>query len=405
MKIKGVTIQNGNLATNGGGIFSEKVIPKIEECIIQNNTAKEDGAGVYAPKGVQDLHMLLFEGNAGKSAVYLESRDTVKAERVVFSGNKGAAFAIKNANMEFVNSIFYGNDTAVSAEESNVNLIHCTSTKNTVGVMSKNSVVKTVNSIFWNEREEFKGNGFEVEYSCVRGGYAGEGNINEDPMFVDAEKPRGEDDEWGTYDDDLIVGQKSPCIDKGRDFTDVVVIDARNFVRPLESGFDIGAYEIALLPEGDSPADFGIINLSNKFVREKGIGDFAVQASSKKDLYKLLFSRSALTLRIYVDKNDYVKKNIREGYGFVSVQKDGKNISGNINPKFYRTDENKYGFIFTSRKFENNEFVGKPIFLVAETDTDKIKAIQDTNYYYILPVDTNTAVTIKVEVPTNQFKK
>jgi hypothetical protein len=34
--LKGITIANGKSETNGAGIYSENIIPKIEECIIQN---------------------------------------------------------------------------------------------------------------------------------------------------------------------------------------------------------------------------------------------------------------------------------------------------------------------------------------------------------------------------------
>ena len=264
VKIKGVTVQNGKSETNGGGIFSENVVPKIEEIIIQNNVAKENGAGIFAAKGAQDLQMVLFEGNVGKSAFYLEKKDNILAERIVFSTNKGTALSAKNANIEFVNSIFYGNDTAVLAQNSQINLIHCTSTKNNVGVVSKNSNIKAVNSIFWNESGEFSGGGFEVEFSCVKGGFAGEGNISDEPMFAEVEKPRGEDGFWGSDDDGLFLKQGSPCIDKGKDIG--VLEDIIETLRPTNDIFEVGAYEYYSPPKIEQPSDIlGYIGADGKF--------------------------------------------------------------------------------------------------------------------------------------------
>ncbi|MDR1761106.1 MAG: hypothetical protein LBR55_01505, partial [Bacteroidales bacterium] len=167
VKIKGITVQNGNSETNGAGISSEKVIPKFEEVIVQNNTAKENGAGIYVPKGVQDLHMVLVENNTGKSAFYIGGKDSIRAERVVVSQNSSVGLEAKNANVSFVNSIFYKNKTAVLADNSNLEIIHNTFAKNDTGIVAKNSTVKIVNTILWNEKKELSGNGFDVSFSCV----------------------------------------------------------------------------------------------------------------------------------------------------------------------------------------------------------------------------------------------
>jgi hypothetical protein len=49
-----------------------------------------------------------------------------------------------------------------------------------------------------------------VTYSDIEGGFAGDGNIAVDPMYVDADGP---DDTPGTEDDDLRHSGGSPCID------------------------------------------------------------------------------------------------------------------------------------------------------------------------------------------------
>jgi hypothetical protein len=51
-----------------------------------------------------------------------------------------------------------------------------------------------------------------VAYSLVHGGYPGIGNIDADPLFVDADGP---DNIVGTLDDDLRLQLASPAIDAG----------------------------------------------------------------------------------------------------------------------------------------------------------------------------------------------
>ena len=51
-----------------------------------------------------------------------------------------------------------------------------------------------------------------IQYSDVKGGWVGTGNIDADPLFVD---PLGPDGIAGTLDDDLSLSPGSPCVDAG----------------------------------------------------------------------------------------------------------------------------------------------------------------------------------------------
>jgi hypothetical protein len=51
-----------------------------------------------------------------------------------------------------------------------------------------------------------------VTYCDIQGGCEGHGNIDQDPLFKDADGP---DDTLGTEDDDLQLAAGSPCIDAG----------------------------------------------------------------------------------------------------------------------------------------------------------------------------------------------
>jgi hypothetical protein len=144
------------------------------------------------------------------------------------TGNDGGAARIggDGAEVSFVNCIFSGN----SANEDGgviyqiyggeVTLTNCTLSANTCGgegaaVYSwKISDTKMVNCVIRdlgdNEIHKQDGSTVTVEYSCISGGYAGEGNIDTDPLFVD---PDGADDIFGTEDDNLRLQPGSPCID------------------------------------------------------------------------------------------------------------------------------------------------------------------------------------------------
>jgi len=96
-----------------------------------------------------------------------------------------------------------------------------------------------LNSILWNDGNEIyvSGGTIEVAYSNILDGWTGEGNINEDPLFIDDTCH-------------LDCATPSPCIDKGViDFTfsgtkyNAPLYDFDGEERPMDAGFDIGADE------------------------------------------------------------------------------------------------------------------------------------------------------------------
>ncbi|MCL2843872.1 MAG: hypothetical protein FWE23_00225 [Chitinivibrionia bacterium] len=369
VKIKGITIQDGVSVKNGAGIFSPNVIPKFEELIVKNNFTAESGAGIYAPRGIQDMHMVLVENNSGRNAFYIggastSSRET-RAERVIISTNSGDGLLLQNTGISFINSIFYGNYTAIIAENSRLDLLHCTFVKNLTGVYSEqNSRVRIINTILWNDGRELEGDGFDVSFSAVRGGFAGEGNIDDDPLFVNVDNPKGGDGFWLGLNNGLSLKTNSPAIDAGKEMLDILY-DFIETSRPLENGFDMGAFEVPVFKDGDQTVDFGILTSNNEFIRGEGIGDIMV-GLTRRDLHRKIFTRSALTLRVFVEKNKHTDIESRTAR-VVFRDENGRDVGRGIDVQFFRNRalETSSHRAFTSRRVVDGRVVGPVIFMVA----------------------------------------
>ena len=157
-------------------------------------------------------------------------------------------------------------------------MTNCTMTGNSSGIYNEVGVLTLTNCILWGnisgEINDSVGLAWPVTYSNIQGGYAGTGNIDADPLFVD---PDGADNIPGTEDDDLHLLPGSPCIDAGdntapglvgitedldgnpRFVDDPGTADTGNGDPP---NVDMGAYEFAACPLlGDLNADLVVNGL------------------------------------------------------------------------------------------------------------------------------------------------
>lgn len=124
---------------------------------------------------------------------------------------------------------------------------NCTFSKNSAdhnggGMWNVDSCPTLTNCILWNdtastgaEIHNETGSNPSVTYSDIQGGYAGVGNIDANPLFVDATSG------------DFHLFRESPCIDAGRDASATlygsVTYDIKGTPRPQKSAYDMGAYE------------------------------------------------------------------------------------------------------------------------------------------------------------------
>lgn len=209
--VRNVTF-TGNSASNvGGGMLNDvDSSPILVSVTFSDNEASVNGGGmVNRSRSHPTLVNVIFEGNHADNAAggMRNTNSHPTLINVAFSGNtaeKGGGMYNYNSHPTLVNVTFSGN---VATEDgggiynevkSSPRLSNCILWGNTatLGSQIHNSGTVTVT----------------VTYCDVEGDYAGEGNINSDPLFVDADGP---DDIAGNADDDLRLRATSPAIDAG----------------------------------------------------------------------------------------------------------------------------------------------------------------------------------------------
>ena len=174
--------------------------------------------------------------------------------------NKGCV-KIGNARIadcnQMINCIFSGNEAVLGGSLYNTNamptIINCTFSKNRAqekggAIFGVNSELELANCIFWDDLPQpiYDENGSITSlHSIIPGSWPGEGNIDSDPLFVDADGP---DDLAGTEDDDLHLLPNSPGIDAGSNLIvpNTLTSDLDGNPRIENNIVDIGAYEGAV---------------------------------------------------------------------------------------------------------------------------------------------------------------
>ena len=158
---------------------------------------------------------LALDGTAG---VCIEGPGSPLFRRCSFSGNNGAMWMDPGASGWVLNCVFVGStESAISLLAGSQTLIaNCVFYGNTAtgggGAMSLEAGAgpTIINCIFWNNSwgEILHGDPGEpgnITYCNIRGGHPGEGNIDQEPLFVNAASG------------DFRLLSSSPCIDSGGD--------------------------------------------------------------------------------------------------------------------------------------------------------------------------------------------
>jgi len=193
--LTGFTIQNGLASNKGGGIYCNNSSPSLENVTISGNSATGFdygyGGGIYCQYSSPSLENVSISGNSAYS---------------------------------------YGGGIFCDWY-SNPSLVNC---------------------ILWNDSPQeiyiFDGSGVNATYSDIQGGWAGTGNINADPLFVD---PANGDYHlsWTNYP--VQDSTMSPCIDAGDPNSpydpDSTIADMGVFY--FDQSLSISDENISMLPE------------------------------------------------------------------------------------------------------------------------------------------------------------
>ncbi len=209
-----------NIAGRGGGIFCRQSSPSIRGNTISSNLGELNGGGLY-----------------------LYQSDPVIANNIIVNNRAGAyggGLFYNHSNGDFFNNTVTENMAALGGG----------------GTYNFYSVPSITNSIFWANNaplgsEIFNYSGSSaITYSDIQGGWAGEGNIDIDPLFRDP----GNDDYHLRY---TPCGDTldSPCIDVGSPAIIDSLLDCAWGLGMIAS--DMGAYgggKLEMLGVGDNPS-------------------------------------------------------------------------------------------------------------------------------------------------------
>ncbi len=242
--LDGFTITGGNADGeesyyNGGGIYCIEGSPTLVDCVLKGNSTTGNGGGMFCEKSSNliltncrftDNYAL---GEGGAIGSYKSDSQLIDC---IFENNYayiGGSYAIESVEISFINCAFVGNkalsegggisDSSQAYGISNVHFKNCLFTGNSSGwiggainfqekingeirncTISNNRALygeslcfkpfhaptknfKITSSILWGSSEQiYNGNNSKIiiTYSNVQGGWEGEGNIDENPLFA-----------------------------------------------------------------------------------------------------------------------------------------------------------------------------------------------------------------------------
>ena len=246
--VNGVIVHQGH----GGGIFikdcSNGQKLALRNLTFINNRAKRFGGGLHIINSSPLIDRCIFSLN--------------QSEGISDTGGAGLATET-NGSPKIVNSVFINNSTeslggAVFNSSTTPSIINCTFFNNGaayggLAIYNQQGAILTLsNTIIWNSgtSNSLITNNYSAvnaTYSNIRqltGVYAGAGNKNEDPKFINAADPDGADNILGTADDGLRLQVSSTSINAGNNASAAgIEVDILGKPRIFDTRVDLGAYE------------------------------------------------------------------------------------------------------------------------------------------------------------------
>ncbi len=251
----GETVIDGN--SSGRVFFIHDNNSTLEYLTITGGNAPDDkcwGGGAWITNGNFTIRNTVFrnnrcsglEVNVDLGPVEASIEDSLFMENIKL--DHGGAINTWGGTTTLKNVLVVSNtkNSLVASNDSQVNIINSTFTDNApdgpaITIIGSGMVTLT-NSIVWGNpggNMACDDGTCNITYSDIEGGWTGQGNIDEDPIFMD------------TTADDYSLAMGSPCIDSGTD-NGAPDHDLAGTERPLdgdgdgEKTTDMGAYEFRL---------------------------------------------------------------------------------------------------------------------------------------------------------------
>ncbi len=236
------TISGNSAAFDGGGIFCYDSSPTITDCTISDNTESSYGGGIFCWYSSPTITNCTISDNsavAGSGICCHYSSPTITDCTISDnSADYGGGIWCTFSSLTVTDCTISGNGGlqggGIFCGDSSLVITNCTISDNTAasggGIYCRSSSPTITNCIVWNNGDDLYN--CIATYSCIStaGDATGDGNITDDPRFVDA------------TNDDYRLQSGSPCIDtatsEGAPATDIDGV-----VRPQCAGYDMGAHE------------------------------------------------------------------------------------------------------------------------------------------------------------------
>jgi len=231
-----VTISDNTASGNGGAVWSNGASPTFENCTITGNTALAENMGgtfwLYNGGDPSLTDCLISENTApyATAGIWSMSVTTLNLTRVTIADNSGGW-----------NPGVFISDAYDDGSHTPATLTNCTITGNSSSNggsirATYGGHIDVINSIIWDNATpvevSIESGSVDIIYSDIDGGFDGEGNIDADPLFTDANSG------------DYTITDESPCKDAGTADTDG---DGEDDITDYNgSAPDMGAFEITL---------------------------------------------------------------------------------------------------------------------------------------------------------------
>ncbi|MDD4280953.1 MAG: right-handed parallel beta-helix repeat-containing protein [Candidatus Methanofastidiosa archaeon] len=239
LSVSNCTFTNNEAGNRGGGMYNEEYsAPLVSKCIFVGNEAIRGGGGMHNhDSSAPVVTNCVFVAN-----VVIGESDTPRGidgqAEIIRSAGGGGMFSGPYATPVVTNCTFTLNTVPYYSNKGDYDGENGGGVKN-----ANNSSSVFTNCIIWgnvcgddpNDVLNTDGNTSTFEYCNIGGGFPGEGNIDADPLFVNAPT-------------NLSLGAGSPCIDTGTNLVSWgslggVMDDILGTPRPQRLGYDMGAYE------------------------------------------------------------------------------------------------------------------------------------------------------------------